>query len=808
MKRACFILAQLMLAVFGRPALAEDYGLMFSSYDVPADKRTSLQIEFPSSKSLKISESTVKIGFDVMFDYSKEHYGYVCRIPLSEDISLDVVLSNSRIVKKSDDIIAVLGDNVVSAMPEGGTLGDWNRIEMEFENADDTLAVTINGNPIKLPGSNSEYEISAILFGRHTYGELRSNDVAPMTVRNLVIDSQGRKTVHYEYPLKDETGLVGAIANPIWLSEYNTLWHLQFDIPANGKVFHALDSKNHYLYLISDTSVERCSLKNNSCEIRQFSQKLTMEPLTNDFGVLPDGTLYYFDAETYTTAFFDWEESSWSKDIVKDTYSPYLGHSTFFNPADSSIVQLFGYGYHRYSNEAHTWNIVSGKFRRFNIDAIPPRYFSCLYQTDSSVYVIGGLGNSLGLQELGIESLDDVYEVNLNDYSATKVIMPKQVFSESMVSYGNAIRCNGKYHMLFFPYLSSDSGLRLISYNPETSSIDGMSDKIEYSMSIWSEFFLDYIEENNTWCAIVSTMDSNEQYHTRVYNSVNPLGFTETTPSSGRSRLWGAFFVLLCVAGASVGGLLVYKKKKRRSTVHIHNIHPDRPGIYLIGAFRIVGQNGDEVGSSFSPLMKELLSLLILNYKTGVPAHEFNLALWPDMEESNFRNNFRVNLKKVRDGLKDVVPVEIYKDAGFWKISIAEDDCDYLAAMNIIEILSSGHLPEAEIDRLVSRFKGGNLLGDISKEWVDKYKGSYSADVISMCYRLIDDFNSPEARLKLSEVILSLDSLEEDAASIKCKSLIQLKKVNYAQDYFRAFANDYQRLIGEPLDKDFKNFVK
>lgn len=808
LKRIYIILSAVLLAVIAQPVFAEEYGLVFSSYDVPVEKRTSLQIIFSQARTLNVAGSTIKIGFDVKIDNLKEHYGYVCRIPLSKEISLDLVLSNSRIIRRTDDIIAVLGEQVVSALPEDSRLSDWNRIEIEFQEINDTLSVCVNGSYLKLPRKNANFEIPAILFGRHNYGELNSNDVAPMLLRDLIIDSRGRKTMHCEYPLKDESGLVGAIANPIWLNEYNTRWHLLFDIPSDGKVFHALDRNNHCIYIISDNSIECCHLKTHLRDIRTFSQKLTLEPLTNDFGILPDGRLFYFDAETYTTATFDWSTSSWSKDIVKDTYSPYLGHSSFFNPQDSSVVHLFGYGYHRYSNEAHTWNIKTGKFRRFNISEIPPRYFSCLYQTDTSVFVIGGIGNKLGLQELGVEPLTDVYKIRLADYSVSKVNLPKQVFPESLVSYGNAVEHNGKYHFLAFPFPSENSGLKLMAYNPKSGVVEGPSDNVPFIMSQWAEFFLDYIEEDDTWYAVVSILGLDGNYHTQVYTSVNPLGFSEINTSCDEGKqLWMIAIPILMVLGA-IFLVLFLSKRGKRKVIHIRGTHPGRPGIYLIGFFRVVDQTGKEIGSTFSPRMKELLSLLLVNYKEGVSVHELHSALWPDMEESNFSNNFRVNLKKIRDALKDVVNVDIYKESGIWKIDIAENDCDYLVAMSTIEELSSGYLPEMEIDRLVSRFKTGNLLDDISRDWLDKYKASYSSAVISMCYRLVDSFSSPEARLKIAEIILSLDSLEEEAAYIKCKALLQMKKINYAQDYFRTFTNEYQKIMGEFPGKSFKDFIK
>lgn len=52
---------------------------------------------------------------------------------------------------------------------------------------------------------------------------------------------------------------------------------------------------------------------------------------------------------------------------------------------------------------------------------IPPRYLSSIGNTDSSLYIYGGLGNETGKQEYGVKTYHDLYKLNLKDYSVNKL---------------------------------------------------------------------------------------------------------------------------------------------------------------------------------------------------------------------------------------------------------------------------------------------------------------------------------------------------------------------------------------------------
>ena len=50
-------------------------------------------------------------------------------------------------------------------------------------------------------------------------------------------------------------------------------------------------------------------------------------------------------------------------------------------------------------------------------DVIHPRYFSAVGVSDTLVYIYGGVGNEKGAQEYGIQIFNDLYVMDLCDYS-------------------------------------------------------------------------------------------------------------------------------------------------------------------------------------------------------------------------------------------------------------------------------------------------------------------------------------------------------------------------------------------------------
>lgn len=76
---------------------------------------------------------------------------------------------------------------------------------------------------------------------------------------------------------------------------------------------------------------------------------------------------------------------------------------------------------------------------------------------------------------------------------------------------------------------------------------------------------------------------------------------------------------------------------------------PRVSAIHLFGGFHVYDAQGEDITKQFSPMLRELLSLIIIySPENGISANQLKDILWFDKETKNARNNRSVYLGKLR----------------------------------------------------------------------------------------------------------------------------------------------------------------
>jgi len=75
-----------------------------------------------------------------------------------------------------------------------------------------------------------------------------------------------------------------------------------------------------------------------------------------------------------------------------------------------------------------------------------------------------------------------------------------------------------------------------------------------------------------------------------------------------------------------------------------------------LGDFQIFNRTGSDITSKFSPLLKELFLLILLNSikDKGISAERIIEILWLDKDEKSARNNLAVNIVKLKTLLSEL----------------------------------------------------------------------------------------------------------------------------------------------------------
>lgn len=242
---------------------------------------------------------------------------------------------------------------------------------------------------------------------------------------------------------------------------------------------------------------------------------------------------------------------------------------------------------------------------------------------------------------------------------------------------------------------------------------------------------------------------------------------------------------------------------------------PNKSAIYLFGSFKIYNAEELEITNKFTPLLKELFLLIILNStdkNNGISSGAIVEKLWSDMPIKNGRNNLAVNIGKLKAALGIDFQDFLTSNSGVWKFELPSDNptiyCDYLTTLQHLN--SPQKLSISEIKELIAIVYKGGLLTDQPHEWLDSYKAVISNKLIDAFHDFLNsnsDNLSPNLLIQIADSITQLDMINETAMEIKCRALVALGKHSIANETFAKFVKEYTLLYNIPFPKDFKSII-
>lgn len=807
-------------------------GLSFRSYEVAPNLRTSLTIPAEESSRIRFNKHFT-LRFDLRIDTDRERFGYVCRIIVDGVHNVDLILSNPVRGIPYLGLATASGELEALRLEADGDIGSWNRIEIGLVTAGNAIAVAANGTGVDTLQTDSRDHSAVVLFGANTRGIFATSDVAPMTLRNVTLALRDPKEPEFRWELGHEDDLTGSgssrriaigVHNPEWLSQRHGRWRKTAELPFSKKVFPVIDPFRQRILFVSADRVAVLLPREGKVTEYLFSQNLRPDLITNDFIVLPDGRLIYYDLEHAqpVVSEFDFARSRWQRSVERTSHSKYLHHNKFFNPLDSSVVQLFGYGFHRYLNEVAAWRIGADTVRRFGLEQIEPRYLSAVGVTDSAAYIYGGKGNEKGIQEFGATIYNDLYRLDLRDYSLRKLWNDPQPGLRVAASNLVIDPRGEKFTALFYSPNSYRSQLQMREYTIAEGHNRLLADTIPYDfLDIDSDAGLLFDPQASVYHAVVTGKATDGNYHASVYTICSPVLEADTrVPGAGHGYLRYLLPIALFTVVAAAVVAIIRRRKRTQGPKSADPgpcvgplPSPNEPGIRLSGGFRVTDRAGNDITVNFTPVMRQLLVLIILySYKQkGISNAELKEALWSDKSDESYYNNRGVNLRKIRTWLTEVGAVEIVSTNGYWSVAGDTALCDYIRYNGRMDAVDPHRATDDDLQALIGIARSGTLLPDMRFEWTDRFKAAYTDRIIELLGRIRDEAQQlfpPETCIRLADAILVFDSLDEDSIRFKCRALIALKRPGIAQNVYGSFTQEYRRVMGEQYGVSFDKFIK
>lgn len=315
-------------------------------------------------------------------------------------------------------------------------------------------------------------------------------------------------------------------------------------------------------------------------------------------------------------------------------------------------------------------------------------------------------------------------------------------------------------------------------------------------------------------------------FNSKVYPSQKPaiMNFkVEAYQDSrkGNSIFWYVFIIILDVF---VFAFMYYRhrKRKREGQTNLNEVSlsspaflnkpllPTKSAIFLFGGMRIFNRDGEDISKKFSPILKELLSLLIVHSdKKGISAEKMKSYLWADKTIASARNNRAVNLGKLRNLLSEVGVFEIKSDDGYWRIDTNDTFIDYLQYRTILK--TPGLLSRSDIELLCSITSEGNILPEQDYEWLDELKGAISDDIFDKFLAYAETMNESSATdlyIGIADVMFKFESINEQALSLKCRAYTRSGRHSAAKIFYDKFCEEYKQVYGEDFPVSFAEIQK
>ena len=813
-------------------------GLYFSSYEVIQDKRTSLNLT--PHTPFKFS-GNLSLEFEVNFRQGDGYYGYIFRLLGEDETNIDLVSnfasseSNFWLVYKELTLLSFRWDQL-----PGMGYDQWVRIRLDVDVPASHISLSINDvkQDTRLPES-LKTDLFNIVFGAFDYRHSVSVDVCPMSLKNIRISNNGelsrywRLAEHLNDKVYDEIKNTEAIVhNPVWIIDRYVKWKKIKDFHVDNLLGSTHDTRNRKIYFLNDEEMYCVDLDSFGIDTvsysknRPYKDKNARQIIYNEYF----NQLWSYDFRSHAINIFDFNTSEWTENSMRPIESLYAHQNRFISPVDSSLISILGYGHYKYSSDVVHYNRQSNTWEKFDRrDQIGPRYLSgATLISGHKALVFGGFGSHTGQQELSPKFYYDLFYFDLNDYTFEKIWTlptPETPFvpCESLV-FDEASDC---FYTLVFNSMQHNTHLRLGRFDMNNGDYIIYNDSIPYDFldaTSWVSLFLD--EKRSELIAYITSGTNVE-----IYSIAYPPKLNQDILQYAETGKLLTFIYWLIPSLLLVAGVLYLLRKKRYPVVEdkyhpptesnetklskpIEQIKPS--SIYLLGNFKIIDSAGNDLTSEFTPTTIQLFLLILmttLKNGKGTTSQELRTILWFDKDDNSARNNRNVYLNKLRLIIKSFQELEIINEGGCQTVQGLENVyCDYARIHALIHTLKNNKVFNKNIlSELVDLALTGTLLPYLQYEWLEVYQTEYTNSLIDTILQYKENEEVKKdlpLTLKMADVILLHDNIDEDAISLKCYALYHMGRRKKALEVFNKFTTDYENLLVEKTNLTFEDLIK
>lgn len=835
----CFIL-------IANSVFCQSHGLRFSSHEVVPEKRTSLNLTPKDPLCLK---QAAEISFDLSFTPNLETYfGYVMRLVTGNNQNIDIVYN-----QKLQRFNFVIGETVSGEFAiDSVQYGQWNQFKVTLNAETQEAGFYLNKRLISKGKANiSHATCYRIFFGANDFAGFQITDIPPMNIRDIRI-TEGNMPVAY-YPLSESSGnecvdevknKVAMVKNPVWIKPRHQNWVQTVAIDTRGAASIAFDKNTERLYIVSTDSLYQYSFKNGQFTgVKLAVGRDTLPPGNQSVFNAAGDVLYNFNIDEKVVSTWQPQAGKWDINFKPGPLTIYWQANKFLSPVDSSLYIIGGYGQLQYKNEVQRYHFPTREWESVDPkgDFFMPRYLAALGTNNAgdTAYIMGGFGSKTGDQTINPKYTYDLMAYSVKNGSFKSLYHLKEptqqfCFANSLI-IDPATR---DFYVLIYPIDRFNSVLQLIKGSLQSPEYQLMGDTISYSFHDIESFAdLYYCPVSKKLVAVALFTNKKNITSVKVYTidfPPNKLAVT-ASPVAKASRDWIWFLLAGGMVAAGVFLMMWRKKRSRQLASKEEMLQAMLPGktaggtvpenyvpgiispagskdvaaINLFGQLEVFDKDGHDITKMFTPLLKELfLLVLIYTFKDGkgIASEKLYEILWSDKPIKDARNNFSVNVVKLKGILEKVGDCHIGKESGKWKLDIQNDSIkvDYQQYVELVS--NNATINKAYVNELIHIIGRGAFLGTVHYNWLDDIKSDVSGkgiDILLSYISTADLAAEAEFIIKITNCIFFFDQLNEEALAYKCKCLVLLGRHGMAKDAYLKFTKEYRENYGQDFERSF-----
>ena len=769
-------------------------GLLFTSSKEKVDKRTSLVL---FGDKIQKFENKFEISFDLSI-WDSGQFGHIFHLINDRKQEVEFVFVNfygtdsmyldfhSPITHKSVQIPIIQED-----IDKKTTL-NFNII---FDLKADSVTI-IQGNNIYTckPVGLENPSYLQLAFG--LYG--LNLDVPQMLIKDLHIRQDKGKS--FFFPMGESEGELvydkteknkAPVKNPEWIVNKHFYWQLETTFTVSNKASVNYDEENNCILITFNDSL---------LSFFPRYEKIRWNKLNPDFV---------------------------SKENIGENNS--LHSNIFFSKSKSGDMYRFGgYSNHSYSNKISLYNAETGKWEtvEFEGDYITPRFYSAVGDGigNDEILLFGGFGNETGKQEHGGQNLYDLYVLNLDQKTITRLWSMKETLEMEFIPSSDLILSEDKkyfYALCYSHHIPKTYGY-LYRFDLQSGAYSVISDSISLtSEDMNTSVNLFYNSQINEFYAVISDLSDENDNRVRVYSLLSPpITKTQLDNSVHRKKSYAWIFlpaILIFLTGIYLLWFLFYRKKKDTKNKELLEIlhlpykieleqKQKHSAVYIFGKFTVFDRKGMDISYRFSMKLRALFSLVLLNTdgETGITTESLTQSLWPDKDVNGGKNIRGVTINRLRGILEDIDGISLVHQNHRWFFIFEEPFyCDWLEYSNILQSLyTSVELKQYNeyMEQLVAIVGNGTFLANVQDRGIDDYKSDEEEKLGQILNDYIMRLYGEKQYRKViltAPAFFAIEPLNDKILNICIKSYDKLGKKADAKAFLKNYKRTHKMMTGE-----------